>query len=150
MTRRHDALVPLTHDHHHALAQARRLKGVAELEREADRRNAANDFVNFYYGRAVRHFHEEEELFFAPVVDHPEAGPLVVRAITEHLRLHALVRTVKRQLSIGEADDGVLREISDLLTEHVRFEEKELFPLIERLVTDDELADLATAGRRDV
>ena len=150
MTRRHDALVPLTHDHHHALAQARRLKDVSSLEREADRRNVANDFVNFYFGRAVRHFHEEEELFFAPLIDVPEARELVVRAVSEHLRLHALVRRVKRQLSEGEAEEALLKEISDLLTEHVRFEEKELFPLVESLVSDEDLMDLATVGRRDV
>ena len=150
MTRRHDALVPLTHDHHHTLAQARRLKDVGSLEREADRRNVTNDFVNFYFGRAVRHFHEEEELFFAPLIDVPEAKDMVVRAVSEHLRLHALVRTVKRQLSEGEADDALLKEISDLLTEHVRFEEKELFPLVERFVSEEDLMDLATAGRRDV
>jgi hemerythrin-like domain-containing protein len=150
MTRRHEALVPLTHDHHHALAQARRLKDVAGLESETERRNAANDFVNFYFGRAVRHFHEEEELFFAPIVDDPEAGPLVIRAVTEHLRLHALVRTVKRQLTSGEADSNTLGKIADLLTEHVRFEEKELFPMVERLVSDNELTELASVGRRDV
>jgi hemerythrin-like domain-containing protein len=150
MTRRHEALIPLTHDHHHALAQARRLKDVVGMEKESDRRNVTNDFVNFYFGRAVRHFHEEEELFFAPVVDDVEAHELVVRALTEHLRLHAMVRTVKRQLSEGEADPDLLSKISDLLTEHVRFEEKELFPLVEQLVSDVELNDLATVGRRDV
>ena len=150
MTRRHDALVPLTHDHHHALAQARRLKDVAGMDSESDRRNAANDFVNFYFGRAVRHFHEEEELFFAPLVDAPEARDMVVRAVSEHLRLHALVRTVKRQLTAGEADPELLKRISELLTDHVRFEEKELFPVVERLVPDADLADLATSGRRDV
>lgn len=150
MTRRHEALVPLTHDHHHALAQARRLKDVAGMESESERRNVTNDFVNFYFGRAVRHFHEEEELFFAPLVDDAEAHELVVRAVCEHLRLHAMVRTMKRQLSGGEADPDLLSKVSDLLTEHVRFEEKELFPMVERLVSDIELNDLATVGRRDV
>lgn len=42
-----------------------------------------------------------------------------------------------------------LTRISDLLTEHVRFEEKELFPALEQRVSDTELNDLA-AGRRDV
>lgn len=150
MSRRHEALVPLTHDHHHALAQARRLKDVAGMESESDRRNVTNDFVNFYFGRAVRHFHEEEELFFAPLIDDAEGHDLVVRAVSEHLRLHAMVRTMKRQLSDGEADPDLLGKISDLMTEHVRFEEKELFPLVERLVSDVELNDLATVGRRDV
>ena len=150
MSKRHESLIPLTHDHHHALAQARRLQDVAKLTDETQRRNLANDFINFYFGRAVRHFHEEEELFFAPLIDHPEARDLVVRAVSDHLRLHALVRTVKRQISNGEADQETLDRISQLLTEHVRFEEQELFPLVERLVPEDELRDLAIAGRRDV
>ena len=150
MSRRHDSLIPLTHDHHHALAQARRLKDIPKIEGDNERRSAANDFINFYFGRAVRHFHEEEELFFAPLVDDPEARDLVVRAISDHLRLHAMVRTMKRDLSEGRVDDELLTQVSDLLSGHVRFEEQELFPLVERLVPEDDLRDLATAGRRDV
>ena len=150
MTRRHDSLIPLTHDHHHALAQARRLKDLGKIDDATQRRNVANDFVNFYFGRAVRHFHEEEELFFAPLIDHPEVRDLVVRAVSDHLRLHALVRTIKRQLSNGEAEAAVLDQISTLLTEHVRFEEQELFPLVERLIPEEILVDLVSAGRRDV
>jgi hemerythrin-like domain-containing protein len=150
MARRHDSLIPLTHDHHHTLAQAKRLKELSKVEKESERRNVANDFVNFYYGRAIRHFHEEEELFFAPLVDHPEARDQVAHAVSDHLRLHALVRTVKRQLSSGEADPAILEQISALLTEHVRFEESELFPLVERLVPEESLQELASVGRRDV
>lgn len=150
MTRRHESLIPLTHDHHHALAQARRLLDISKLDDLSERRNRANDFVNFYFGRAVRHFHEEEELFFAPLVDHPEAQDLVMSAVGDHLRLHRMVRSVKRQISEGEADPQLLGEISSLLTRHVRFEEQELFPLVERLVSEEELLDLASSGRRDV
>ena len=150
MTRRHDTLIPLTHDHHHALAQARRLLDVAKMDDVTEQRNQTNDFINFYFGRAVRHFHEEEELFFAPLVDVPEASELVLRAVADHLRLHGLVRTVKRQLTDGDVDGERLTDISRILTDHVRFEEKELFPLIERLIPEAELEDLATAGRRDV
>lgn len=150
MTRRNDALIPLTHDHHHALAQARRLRDISEHSDVTERRNLTNDFLNFYFGRAIRHFHEEEELFFAPLIDEPRAQELVVRAVSDHLRLHALVRAMKRQLSDGEADPDTLARISQLLTEHVRFEEQQLFPLIEELVPEDDLRDLATSGRRDV
>ena len=149
MSRRHETLIPLTHDHHHALAQARRLEHAAASEDGADRLTAANDFLNFYFGRAVRHFHEEEELFFAPLIDDPEARDPVLRAVSDHLRLHALVRRVKRGLSRKSVDTEVLRRISELLTEHVRFEEDELFPLVERLIPEEDLQDLA-AGRRDV
>lgn len=150
MARRHETLIPLTHDHHHALAQARRLKEAASLEREVERSNAANDFLNFYFGRALRHFHEEEELFFAPLVDEPRARDLVVRAVSDHLRLHALARTVKRDLTGGRVDQQVLDDIAQLLTDHVRFEEQELLPLVEELVPEEQLQELATSGRRDV
>lgn len=150
MSRRHETLIPLTHDHHHTLAQARRLLDAADLADLTQRRNVANDFVNFYLGRAVRHFHEEEELFFAPLIDVPVASDLVVRAVSDHLRLHDLVRTLKHQLIDGEVDGPLLARISVLLTEHVRFEEKELFPLIEELVPEAQLRELATTGRRDV
>jgi hemerythrin-like domain-containing protein len=150
MARRHDALIPLTHDHHHTLSQAKRLLDYSKLTDDKQRRALADDFVNFYFGQAIRHFHEEEELFFAPVVDHPEASDLVARAVGDHLRLHALVRSVKRRLSRGETDGEVLEQISKMLTEHVRFEEQELFPVIERLIPEEDLQDLATVGRRDV
>ncbi len=46
-------------------------------------------------------------------------------------------------------EPDLLRRIPDLLTEHVRFEEGELLPLVERLVPEADLQDLA-AGRREV
>ena len=150
MTRRHDTLIPLTHDHHHTLAQARRLHDASSSTDLTERRNISNDFVNFYLGRAVRHFHEEEELFFAPLIDIPSTRDLIVRAVSDHLRLHDLLRTLKGQLTDGEIDGALLERISALLIEHVRFEEKELFPLIEQLLPEELLRELATTGRREV
>lgn len=60
MNKRMDALLPLTRDHHHALSQARRLKTSAESVDWATRTRAADDFLNFYLGRALHHFREEE------------------------------------------------------------------------------------------
>ena len=150
MTRRHDSLIPLTHDHHHTLAQARRLEEGASLTDLSERRRAADDFVNFYLGRILRHFHEEEELFFAPLVDHEEARDEVMEAVAEHLQIHGLARVLRRGLVDGEADPETMRALSKLLTTHVRSEEKNVFPLVERFLTSEELTDLATAGRRDV
>ena len=150
MARRHDSLIPLSHDHHHALAQARRLEEAASVVDVTERRRPAEDFVNFYLGRLLRHFREEEELFFAPLVDQEEARDRVMQAVAEHLRMHAVARVLRRQLVDVEADPVTLRALSRLLTAHVRSEERDLFPLVERLLSEDELRDLATVGRRDV
>ena len=150
MPKRHASLIPLTHDHHHTLAQARRLKEVQVTTDLANMRRPADDFVNFYLGRVRHHFHEEEELFFAPLVDDEVVGPLVARAVADHLRLHAQVRALRRQLTRGDVSADLLTSIAELLETHVRFEEQELFPLIESKIFETELMDLATTGRREV
>ncbi|MDQ3662098.1 MAG: hemerythrin domain-containing protein [Actinomycetota bacterium] len=150
MTKRHESLIPLSHDHHHALAQARRLEAAASMTDVPERRRAADDFLNFYLGRLVRHFREEEELFFAPLVDDDEARDRVMQAVAEHLRMHALARTLRRQLVDGEAHPQTLHELSKQLTAHVRWEERDLLPLVEKLLTQEQLEEFATVGRRDV
>jgi hypothetical protein len=50
----------------------------------------------------------------------------------------------------GDIEVGVLDSIAELLPSNVRFDEHELFPLIEGLIPEEDLLDLATAGRRDV
>lgn len=149
MPKRHHALIPLTHDHHHTLVQVQRLKQAARGDAPAMTR-AADDFLNFYLGRARHHFREEEELFFAPLVDDEEAGPLVLKAVADHLRLHALARDLTRQLSAGEVGPASLSAVAELLQAHVRLEEQQLFPLVEAKLSEDLLAELATSGRRDV
>ncbi|HEU4866568.1 MAG TPA: hemerythrin domain-containing protein [Actinomycetota bacterium] len=149
MNKRLDALLPLTRDHHHALSQARRLKTASGSEDRATRIRAADDFVNFYLGRALHHFREEEELFFPPAIEHDQARPLVERAVLEHLNIHRLVGLLKRDLVKAAVTPELMAEIAETLRLHVRFEEDELFPLIEKLVPLDRLEEVA-GHRREV
>jgi quercetin dioxygenase-like cupin family protein len=125
--KRHLALVPLSHEHHHALAAARRLR----LAGEDDLLAEAAAFLRFFAAESVGHFREEEERLFPLVAGSEEARPLVVRALLEHQQLHALAG----RLASGER--ATTRDLAELLEAHVRFEERELFPLIERIVGDD-------------
>jgi mannose-6-phosphate isomerase-like protein (cupin superfamily) len=128
--KRHPALVPLSHDHHHALVEARRLRRAAD--HDDDPEPAAAAFAGFYAAVNVPHFREEEETLFPLVAGDEEARPLVVEALLDHQRLHALVAELRRSTDVRRP----MREIADLLEAHVRREERELFPLIERLVAD--------------
>jgi len=143
--KRNPALIPLSREHHHALAAARRLRRAAD----ADVLVEANAFLRFFSEESVRHFREEEERLFPLVADSDEARPLVVRALLEHQQLHALAA----RLASGEP--AAAGDLGELLEAHVRFEERELFPLIERLLGDGlatlELeADLPLQGRGPV
>jgi Hemerythrin HHE cation binding domain len=75
--KRHPALVPLSHDHHHALVEARRLRQAADAP---DAAAAAAAFLRFFAQETVPHFREEEELLFPSVIEFEEARDLLVQA----------------------------------------------------------------------
>jgi len=141
--KRRPALVPLSHDHHHALVEARRLRQAAATPESTA---AATAFLGFFADETVRHFREEEEQLFPCILEFEEARELLVRALLEHQRLHALAARLERLVDNGGEVDVTMGELGRLLESHVRLEERELFPLIERLV--EELPQLE-ASRRD-
>jgi quercetin dioxygenase-like cupin family protein/hemerythrin-like domain-containing protein len=131
--KRHPALVPLSHDHHHALVEARRLRRAVDTPESAA---AATAFLRFFADETVRHFREEEELLYPSVLEFEEARELLVQALLEHQRLHALTARLRQIVTTGGQVDDVMRELGELLEAHVRLEERRLFPLIERLLED--------------
>jgi hypothetical protein len=58
--KRHPALIPLSHDHHRALVEARRLRAADAPESAA----AATAFLRFFADETIPHFRQEEELLF--------------------------------------------------------------------------------------
>ena len=131
--KRHPALVPLSHDHHHALVEARRLRRAAGTPESAA---AAGAFLRFLAEETVPHFRDEEELLFPRVLDFEEARELLVKALLEHQRLHALTARLQQSVSAGGEIEDLMRELGELFEAHVRLEERRLFPLIERLLED--------------
>ena len=125
--KRLQALTPLSHDHHHALVEARRLRRAAD--RDDDPSGAATAFARFFRASSVPHFREEEEALFPLIVDVEEARVLLVQALLDHQHLHALVAA----LEAGRDVRATMRELGERLEAHVRLEERQLFPLIERV-----------------
>ncbi|HEU6446386.1 MAG TPA: hemerythrin domain-containing protein [Gaiellaceae bacterium] len=135
--KRHRSLVPLSHDHHHALVEARRVRRAAAGPDAAD---AAAAFLRFFAAETTRHFREEEEALFPAAVGFDEVQEPLVQALLEHQRLHALAAELERRLDGDEPAADVMRELGGLLEAHVRHEERVLFPLIERLLGEEALA----------
>ncbi len=128
--KRHPALVPLSHDHHHALVHARRL--------QEEGTPAARDFLRFFASETTRHFREEEELVFPLLyADEPESLRVV---LLQHQQLRALAKRLR-------SGEDVAAELGALLEAHIRIEERDLFELIQRVVPEDELAAIGLAPR---
>lgn len=148
--RRHTSLTPLTHDHHHALAQARRLRSSSKLE-QSEWPQVTQEFLSFFDSDTLAHFKEEEDIIFPLVVGDPQAGPLVAQALEEHVRIKALVERLRDELHGGSPTLQTMVAVADLLQEHIRLEEKELFPLIEQVAQRDLSAiELAPRVRNQV
>lgn len=128
--KRHPALVHLSHDHHHALVEARRLRRAAA---GSDPGAAAAAFATFFADVTLPHFREEEETLFPLAAGNEEARPGVVQALLDHQQLHALAA----RLDEATPDlPATMVELADLLEQHVRREERELFPLLEQIAAD--------------
>jgi quercetin dioxygenase-like cupin family protein len=138
--KRHSALVSFSHDHHHALVQARRLRRAAAAD--GDPAPSAAAFRQFFAAVTIPHFRDEEEVLFPLIVDAEEARPLLIEALVDHQQLHALAASLA-----GSADDlrASMDELGRRLEQHVRLEERSLFPLIERLVSTQQLEGLEAA-----
>ncbi len=134
--KRHASLIPLSHDHHHALSEARRLRRAAEGDTAA-RRAAVASFLRFFSDETARHFREEEERLFPALVDAPDpAEELVVQALLDHQRLRVLVARLDGDLAAGDASAELMRELAELLENHIRLEERRLFPLAQEAVPE--------------
>lgn len=134
---RHPALVELSRDHHHALVLAAKL-------RRADAASAGEltrAFVEFMSSASAVHFAEEERFVLPLLATHVDADhPLIVRTLVEHVRLRALAT---RWLAEISPEPNELRAAGQLLHDHVRMEERQLFALLESCATEVELTRLA-------
>lgn len=122
--KRHPFLKPLSREHHHALVLARRATR-GDL--------TAADVRRAFYEELALHFAFEEEQLL-PALRAAGAADLVHRAEREHDQIRAAIA----------AEDVVT--FGRLLTEHVRFEERELFPAFEAQLGDADEHPLAATG----
>jgi hypothetical protein len=95
-------------------------------------------FQEFFEREGRRHFAIEEELVLPALpADDPEWAAGVERVRDDHAAIRAAAG------ALGDAADA--RALGERLNDHVRFEERTLFPLIERRLAGAELERLGAA-----
>jgi hypothetical protein len=132
--KRSPALAALSRDHHVALVTARLLWRAGEDDLEA----ALAHLHAFWEPDGRRHFEIEEELLLDAL---PETDAQW-REATERVRAeHDDIRA--RVTSVSDLHGA--HELGRALHDHVRFEERELFGLLERRLPESELERLGAA-----
>lgn len=135
--KRSDFLQALSREHHRGLYVALQLRRATPATAAA----ARDAFVEFWRSEGRLHFRIEEELLLPAFARHaPVDEPAVVRVLTEHVDLR------RRGAELEAAEPPPLERVHELgerLQQHIRHEERMLFPLIEAALPDAERRQLA-------
>ncbi|WNH08885.1 hemerythrin domain-containing protein [Thalassobellus suaedae] len=136
--RRHIALQPLSRDHHHGLLLSWKIRTGFSKNIEPKRIKAYADW--FFETHLIPHFEMEEAHVFTILNEKDE---LIKRALADHRRL-------KRLFTKEINDDAkTLSIIEEELDKHIRFEERVLFPEIQKVATEDQLAIIEKIHQHD-
>jgi hemerythrin-like domain-containing protein len=139
--KRNEALAPLSRDHHQALSRALALKRADEANAAA----ALRDMIEFFDAHGALHFRVEEDVLLPLFVRDAGADPKdeqIVRVLTDHVWIRARIAALREADAPPPAE---LRELGQRLDDHVRHEERVLFPAIEQALSAEQLASLAKA-----
>jgi hemerythrin HHE cation binding domain-containing protein len=135
--KRDPALTSLSRDHHQALVVAQKLRratsGTAGQSRAA--------LLRYWEAHGRLHFRLEEEVLLPAYAGHGDPHhPLLARALCDHVAIRHAVDKQAGRPAIRVAE---LHQLGGLLGDHIRLEERQLFPLIERAIPAAQLAALA-------
>lgn len=134
--KRSEALQPLSRDHLNALIAAKKLREAEEAG------EATRVLLDFWHGDGRHHFRVEEEVLLPQwALRAPVDRAAVGRMLDDHLD----IRREALRAEAGEIALEELRELGQRLDDHVRFEERQLFPAIEQALDDEGLERLAAA-----
>jgi hemerythrin-like domain-containing protein len=128
---RDPSLIPLSHQHHNGLVLC--LMTRRSLAQDASAENVAKQarrIVDRYELELINHFEIEEQVLF------PACGPmpLVDTLVAEHRAMEALIPAIRT----APAGD-LLEQFCELLSTHIRREEKELFEVVQQSLPRDVL-----------
>jgi iron-sulfur cluster repair protein YtfE (RIC family) len=133
--KRHEALAPLSREHHGALLLAQLLKKDAPAYKGLPTLHEEKLIyaVKFYKDNLQTHFSKEEEMLEKVKQYHPEIEKLTAEIINEHYLLTKLFNALDKENNLVNSLD----ELGRALESHIRKEERVLFPLIQQYCPDE-------------
>lgn len=125
--KRSSTLQPLSREHHTALSMAKACERAAQSDDQELLGETCQRAIQAYANELQPHFQFEEKSLL-PLLHCIETQPLVERTLAEHQQLRALLDGLEQN------DVEALASFGKYLAAHVRFEERELFPVLESML----------------
>jgi iron-sulfur cluster repair protein YtfE (RIC family) len=124
--KRHESIVPLSRDHHTGLLFCWKIRQGLKKQIPPAR---IQPYVQYFWDNHLKqHFEEEENILFAALKDSK-----CQQAVAEHKEIRKLI-----DANTNTADS--LNALADSIDNHIRFEERVLFPHIEQVLPAEQLA----------
>jgi hemerythrin-like domain-containing protein len=127
--KRSKQLTPLSKDHHDGLLFAWKIR--QGLKNGADIKLIAEYVQWFWKNHLEEHFREEEQIL-APHI--PADNELLKQMFDEHENIEAMIH-----INENIPDGIMLADLAQAIDDHIRFEERVLFPYAEKIIPEQEL-----------
>lgn len=135
--KRDENLQALSRDHHHGLLLGWKIRQGLKYLVGPD---VIADYIKYFFEKALLpHFKEEEIIILSYL---PDDNELKLRTQEEHKIIDKKVKALGGNI-LPEA--AALLEIASLLDSHIRFEERELFPYLEKQLSSDQLNEIGAS-----
>lgn len=130
--KRNKHIVKLSKDHHFTLLFCWKIRNGLKFEAVPGR---IIKYVQYFWQYHMQpHFIEEETILFAPIKDTE-----VQKALDEHARI---AEQIKAFDTVGDNAANQLSTLANTVDNHVRYEERELFPHLEKVLNDEQLENI--------
>lgn len=126
--KRSEALQPLSREHHTALTLAKACERAAHSGSAEQVSATCQRVIKAYTNELEPHFQIEERSLL-PLLKSAGTQVLVQRTLADHQQLCVLLEGLRQN------DINALDNFGKCLSAHVRFEEQELFPALESVMT---------------
>jgi iron-sulfur cluster repair protein YtfE (RIC family) len=134
---RDKSLIPLSHQHQHALALCVRIDRASPIPSD-DLGAWQAEIAQIVQSEILLHFTSEERLIFPVARGFEELIPLVEELLADH----ASLRGAFTQAQAGQMSAGDLSGFAERLSAHIRKEERKLFERLQQLLSKEQLATL--------
>ncbi len=131
--KRNENIAKLSRDHHASLMFCWKLRHGIKFQIDPAR---MINYVDYFTANHLEpHFKEEEEILFAPLQD-----AKVQRAIDEHTIIKTTLQKIHQSSPENQMEELV--HLADLIDAHVRYEERVLFPHLEKELSEEQLENI--------
>jgi len=127
--KRHESIIALSREHHFGLLFCWKIRQALKKQVAPER---MLPYVKYFWDNNLQpHFKEEETLLFSELQD-----TLVAQAMSEHKHIEQLAGELIAKESVQTVEFSIL---ATALNDHIRFEERTLFPHLEKELSQNQL-----------